>query len=85
MLQPEQLLDVLEVPEPVVVDLQHLDWQLALERVGVQLPDLVVVHIQVLQLLQVLQALDLGDLVLGGLQDLQLAQLAEVQPIEVLE
>lgn len=85
VLQPEKFLDSLEVPEAVVINFEHFDGEFALEGVGVQLPHLVVVHIQVFQLLQVLQTVDFYYLVLGGLQDLQLVQLAQVQPIEVLQ
>lgn len=61
-----------EVLESVVVDLEALDGQFPLKRVGVELADFVMIDIQFLQLLEVLQAVDLDDLIAGGLEDLQL-------------
>lgn len=63
MLQPKQLLNVHEVLQTIIVDFQAFDWQLALERVGIKLPHLIVINIQFLQLLEILQTVDFDDFI----------------------
>lgn len=60
-----------EVLEPVVVDLEALNGQFPLKRVGVKLAHLVVIDIKFLQLFEILQAIDFDDFVAGSLEDLQ--------------
>ncbi len=84
MLQSQQLLNVHKILQAIVVYLEALDRKLPLKRVWVELPNLIMVHIQLFELLQVFQAIDLNDLVSGCLQNFKLGKLAKVKPIEIL-
>lgn len=84
MLQSQQLLNVHKILQAIVVYLEALDRKLPLKRVWVELPNLIVVHIQLFELLQIFQAIDLNDLVSGCLKNFKLGKLAKVKPIEIL-
>lgn len=63
MLQPQQFLNVHEILQAIVVYLQAFYRQLPLERVRIELTNLIMIHIQFLQLLQILQAINLHNLI----------------------
>lgn len=84
-LQLVEALDVVEVLEPVVLDLEALQRGRGREGLWVQLADLVAVHVQLLQAAQLLEALDPRQLVLGHLEDLELLEAAVLQAGQLLE
>jgi hypothetical protein len=52
-----------EILEPIIIDFQAFNRQLALERVRIELPHFVVINVKFFQLFQILQTIDLYYLV----------------------
>ena len=63
MLKSQQLLNMHEVFQPIIINLQTLDWQFSFKRIGVKLPYLIMIDIKFFQLLQIFKAVDFDDLI----------------------